>query len=320
MYIAYCLIFTLIIILVLIQLSYNQDSGYRTNGKKGSIFSAFGSGYGANGSFSMSKEGFTNADGTYSGLTNNSDAPWTIDRPTKLIITDILRKIINELNTKTGMSYYFTAYDQLTQEVVSREKTKFTADVFLHEMRNLETKRMIIIFLVNFATKQVEVEYMNFSNAFKLPEKQFMDLAGPELILQDNNLLRNEYHIMGLNKSKIDFSILTDDEGRPKQVPTPTEFQKDFLPLGIDAAAQNPQALFPSRRQSKCWDTHGANIIEKQTSLKVGVNSSPMFKTPYPYFNPTVNLQRTWDTEYKGMFDLVDSSGNGADRGVASFP
>jgi hypothetical protein len=187
-------------------------------------------------------------------------------------------------------------------------------------MRNLETRRMIIKFVVNFASKKVDVEYINLSNAFKLPEKQFMDYTAPELILQDDNLLKNEYHIMGLNKSKIDFSILRDDQGRPKKVPTPPEFNKWILPMGIDQASGNPQALFPSRRQSRCWDSNGANYIEPQTKLKMGVNNSPMIKMPYIYDNPSINRQKEWNSEYKGMFDLVDSAGNGGGRGVAGSP
>jgi hypothetical protein len=263
------------------------------------------------------KEGFTN--NTYDGINSNSDTPWTIEKTTKLVITDILKKIINEINKKTGMSYVFTAYDQLGQEVICPVRTRFTADFFVHEMRNLETRRIIIKFVVNFASKKVDVEYINLSNAFKLPEKQFMDYPAPELILQDDNLLRNEYHIMGLNKSNIEFSILRDDEGRPKKVPTPTEFNKWILPLGIDAAAQNPQSLFPSRRQSTCWDTSGANYIEPQSKLKLGVNNSPMIKMPYIYDNPTINRQKEWNTEYKWLNDLVDNT-SGMGRGVASSP
>lgn len=265
---------------------------------------------------SNSKEGFTG----FAGINSNSDTPWTIEKTTKLVITDILRKIVNEINKKTGMSYIFTAYDQLGQEVICPVKTRFTADIFLHEMRNLETRRMIIKFIVNFASKKVDVEYINLSNAFKLPEKQFMDYTAPELILQDDNLLKNEYHIMGLNKSKIDFSILRDEQGRPKKVPTPPEFNKWILPMGIDQASGNPQALFPSRRQSRCWDSNGANYIEPQSKLKMGVNNSPMIKMPYIYDNPSINRQTEWNSEYKGMFDLADSAGNGGGRGVAGSP
>jgi hypothetical protein len=265
------------------------------------------------------KEGFSGTYG-FDGINSNSDTPWTIEKSTKLVVTDILRKIINQINKKTGMSYIFTAFDQLSQKVLCPRKTLFTADLFLHEMRNLETRRMIIKFVVNFATKQVDVEYINLSNAFKLPEKQFMDYTAPELILQDDNLLNNKYHIMGLNNSKIEFSILQDDEGKPRQIPTPTEFNKWILPMGIDFAAQNPQALFPSRRQSRCWNSNGVNYAEPQTNLKMGINNSPMIRMPEIYDNPTINRQKEWNSQYKGMFDLVDSAGSGSGRNVAGSP
>ena len=292
MYFLYCI--TCLLILILFLIKYNEGS--------------------------QKNEGFTNNSNTYADLSNKSDNPWTIDKPTKLIITDILRKIINMINHKTGMSYYFTAYDQLSQEVVCSKRTRFTADFFVHEMRNLETRKIIVIFVVNFETRQVDVEHINLSNAFKSPNKVFMDYPAPELIIQDNSLLKNEYHIMGLNKSKIDFSILRDDQGRPKKIPTPTEFNKWILPMGIASAYQNPQAIFPSRRQSTCWNSAGVNYAQPQTKLQMGISNSPLTKYPYPYFNPTVNRQREWDTNYKWQFDLADSAGMGAGRGVAGSP
>jgi hypothetical protein len=270
------------------------------------------------------KEKFWNAvaepDGikTFRDLTNHSDAPWTIEKSTKLVITDIIRNILNKINEQTGMSYYFTAYDQLTQQVISREKTRFTADIFTHEMRNLMTRRLLLIFVVDFANKKVDVEHINLSNAFKSPSKVFMDYPTSELILQDENVRRNEFQIMGVNTSKIDFTILK-PTGDQKQVPTPTEFQKWILPLDIGTAYQNPQAIFPSRRQTFCWDSHGINKIEPQTSLQLGVKNTPLTRYPYPYFNPTVNRQKEWDTEYKWLFDLNDNRG-GIGRGVAGSP
>jgi hypothetical protein len=263
---------------------------------------------------------------TFANLTNNSDNPWTIDKPTKLIITDIIRKIINNINTQTNMSYYFVDYDQLKQDVISPMETRFTADIFVHEMKNLFSRRILLIFAVNFATKEVQVQHVNLSNAFKNPEKAFMDYPAPALLLQDDNLLHNEYQIMGRNNSKLDFSILKDSisnqlsNGNHKDVPTPIEFQKWILPMGINSAYQNPQAIFPSRRQSTCWDNNGVNYIESQTSLQMGVKNSPLTRYPYPYFNPTTNMQKTiYDTEYKWMFDFADNH-SGFGRNVASSP
>ena len=294
MYFLLCLTGVLVFILILIKLSETQNKN---------------------------KEGFTNSGYNYDGIDSNSDTPWTIDKPTKLIITDIIRKILNMINEKTGMSYMFNGYDQLSQEVLCSTRTRFTADFFAHEMRNLATRRLLVVFVVNFATMQVDVEYINLSNAFKLPSPDFMSHPAPELILQDENLLKNKYNIIGINSSKIDFSILRDDEGKPKDIPTPTEFQQWILPMGIAQAVQNPQAMFPSRRQSKCWDTSGANYIQSQTSTKMGVNNTSMVRMPQIYDNPTINRQKEWDTDYKWQFDLVDSSaGIGGGRNIASSP
>ncbi len=273
-------------------------------------------------SFQNTIENFSSLDNiipNFANLTNNSDTPWTIDKPTKLIITDIIRKILNNINKQTGMSYYFMTFDQLQQDIISEVETRFTADIFVHEMKNLFSRRMLLVFYVNFKTKNVQVDYINLSNAFKMPEKTFMNYSSPALILQDNNLLSNEYHIMGLNKSSLDFSILKNNEILPKNVPTPTEFQKWILPMGIASAYQNPQAMFPSRRQSNCWDNNGINYIEPQTTLQIGIKNTPLKVYPYPYFNPSTNKQHEYNTEYKWMFDLADSH-SGLGRSTASSP
>ena len=178
---------------------------------------------------------------------------------------------------------------------------------------------MLLIFSVNFASKNVIVEHINISNAFANPQKIFMDYTPPALLLQDDNLLNNEYQIMGQNNSGLDFTVLRGLETLPKEVPTPPEFQKWILPMGIHHAYQNPQAMFPSRRQSKCWDKNGVNFIQSADNIKMGIKNTPSNQYPYPYFNPTTNLQKDYNTEYKWLFDLNDNQ-SGTGRGIAGSP
>ena len=288
----YCLTTLLILILFLIQ--YGDENSFGRN----------------------TRDNFKN----YSGLTNHSDAPWTIDPSTKNNVITILKQIMNMINEKTGMSYVFNGFDRLDQEAIDIVSTRYVCDIFASEMRKLETHRFIIIFTLNFKTKNVVVEHVNLSNAFKSQDKVFMHAAVPELIITDDNLLKNEYHIMGLPKSKIDFGILKDSETVGETRRNAKDLRGDIMPVGMFSALQNPQAIFPSRRQSRCWDTSGTNYTQGQTPLKMGINNSSMLRMPEIYDNPTVNRQREWNTEYKGMFDLVDSAGNGAGRGVASSP
>ena len=261
-----------------------------------------------------------NTNKSYSGINSNSDNPWTIDRPTRALATDILRQILNIINSRTDMSYFMQQFDQLRTERINATKLRFIADFFVHEMRDLHTRRMLIIFVVDMATKEVEVEHVNLSNAWKNPSKDFMDTPAPALILQDDNLFSNEYHIMGLNTSKLEHSVFNEKALKPKEVPTPTEFQKWILPMGIAAAYQNPQSMFPSRRQSNCWDTAGVNYVEGITPVKWGIKNTPLTRYPYPYFNPTVTRQREFGETYHWLNDLVQNTSGISSVGVAASP
>lgn len=251
-------------------------------------------------------ENFFNA--TYAGLTNHSDAPWTISRPTKTIVTTILNQILNIVNKHLGMAYVVNGYDRLDQEAVDKVSTRYIADFFAAEMTTFITRRFIIIFTINFKTKEVDVEHINLGNAIKNPDKVFMDYPAPELILTDDNLLTNNYKVMGFTDSILEYSILSNNT---KEIRKPNE-----LSVGSLSGYQNPQALFPSRRQSRCWDNNGINYIEKQTALKIGVDNSPMKIMPQPYQNPT-NGGRKWDSDTKWLFDLVDNS-SGVGRGLST--
>lgn len=263
---------------------------------------------------------------TYSGLTNHSDTPWTIDLPTKTMVITILNQIMNVINAKTGMTYVFSGFDKLDQDKVDRFTTRFTADFFVAEMRKLESKHLIIIFTLNYKTKEVQVEHVNLSNAMHVQDKVFMDYPVPELILTDDNLMKNEYKIMGINQSSLEFGILPGSEKGKGQLETGngnnfSQSAKDLrayiLPVGSLSAYSNPQAIFPSRRQSKCWDTTGVNYSQPQTNLKIGINNSSMKTFPQPYQSPSYGM-KDYNSEYKDLFDLTNSNGYG--RGVARSP
>lgn len=270
---------------------------------------------------SIHKEPFN----SYSGLTNHSDAPWTIDLPTKTIVVNILKQILNVISEKTGKSYVFNGFDRLDQDTVDTLTTRFTADFFVSEMRNLETKRLIIIFTVNYKTKEVQVEHINLSNAMKVQDKVFMDYPSADLILTDDNLRQNEYKIMGINQSSLEFGILAGSEkgkgswesGNSSFSQSAKDLRAYILPVGSLSGYSNPQAIFPARRQSKSWDSDGILHTQNQTNLRVGLNNSPMKVYPQPYLSPVLGA-REYDTEYRDLFDLTNSSGYG--RGVARSP
>ena len=274
------------------------------------------------------KRGFRNRRedfNSYSGLTNHSDTPWTIDLPTKTMVITILNQIMNVINKKTGMAYVFSGFDRLDQDKVDKVTTRFTADFFVGEMRTLSTKRLIIIFTLNYTTKEVQVEYINLSNAMHVPDKVFMDYPAPELLITDDNLMKNKYKIMGINQTSLEFGVLKGSEtgqgswesGNGGVSQSAKDLRAYMLPVGSLSAYSNPQAIFPSRRQSKYWDSNAINYAQPQTDLQIGINNSSMKVYPHPYENPTYGA-RDHNSEYENLFDLTNSSGYG--RGVARSP
>ena len=274
------------------------------------------------------KENFNN----YNGLTNHSDTPWTIDLPTKKLVITILNQILNSINEKTGMTYVFSGFDRLDQDTIDKLTTRFTADFFAGEMRLLETKRLIIIFTVNFKTREVQVEHVNLANATKVQDKVFMDYPAADLILTDDNLMRNKYKIMGINQSSLEFGVLKGSEtgkgswesgnsGKGGNSSNRSQSAKDLrayiLPIGSLSGYNNPQSMFPSRRQSNCWDTAGVNYSEPQTNLKQGINNSSMKVFPQPYQSSSYGM-RDYTSEYENLFSLNNPSGAG--RAVAGSP
>lgn len=256
--------------------------------------------------------------GLYNGLTDNSDPLWTLKENEKDKIENILKSILIEINKKINTNLHYLYIDQVTKEKKYNNNNRYVVDFFVHELGNQTTKRIIVVFNINENNKDVNIETLNLSNAITSPEKIFMELPGDRLILKDSNighrLGSTDYNVMGLNKSKIEFSILDEKEKVPKQVPNtnPSEFQKWILPLGIHESGDNATLNFPCRKQFKCWDVDGIHINENETKTCKGLKNSSQVLPKRPYDNPTVNKMETIDNDYYWLFDLS--------RGISGFP
>ena len=169
---------------------------------------------------------------TYANLTNNSDNPWTIDKITKITVTNIIKQILNKINEKTNMLYYFTAFDQLKHDTISPYNIQYTADFFVHEMKNLITMRILLIFIVNIKTKTIRVLHINLSNAGKNKK---------QLSLHSQN----------------EFSFLKDIDF----LPTPVECSKWILPLAINSRCNTTQRTLKQPQNCKYWDTDGITLL-----------------------------------------------------------
>lgn len=256
--------------------------------------------------------------GLYNGLTDNSDAPWTLDETESHKVENILKNILLDINNKINSKLYFLYIDQVTKESKCNNNYRYVVDFFVHELSNQTTKRIMAVFNVDENSKDVTVETINLSNALTSPDKVFMDLPGDRLILKDSNmghrLGSTDYNVMGINKSNIEFSILEDKDRLLKRVPNenPNEFQKWILPMGTQNQEQNQMLNYPCRKQFKWWDVDGIHLNEAETETCKGLNNSNRVLPKRPYDNPTVNRMETIDNGYYWLFDLS--------RGISGFP
>ena len=250
--------------------------------------------------------------GLYQGLTSNSSENWILDSNTHDEVVEILNLILIDINSQTGMKYYLNGIDNVTTELLPNQQVRYIVDVFVHELNSRTTKRMIIIMKLDRPSKDVTVETLNLSNAINLPEKVFDEHPNEAnhstLLITDENLKRN-YHIMGTNDSKLEYSKLLNPQH--KSVPTPPEFKNWILPLGIHEC-NGETNNFPCRKLSNKWDCNGIKYSDYETKRCKGIKNYEKEIAYQPYQNPSVNRLETEKNQYSWMFDLA--------RGISGFP
>lgn len=205
----------------------------------------------------------------FDGLTARSSEPHIADTKYTREAVKVINQVLKEIEKQTKIKYEYLGQDQL-QIIPMGDKVRYNADVFVVD-RNIHkntdvVKRFIIIFDVD-CHKNVNVLTINASNAFKYPQKDFMDYPSPNLILSDENL-GFDYTIMGVNKSSIPFSLFkgpVSDEGL-----TSTMYQETIHPSAIQ---------------------------EKQLENRLGTKCQNI------PFNPSIHMSLTDKNEYTWMFD-----------------
>jgi hypothetical protein len=245
--------------------------------------------------------------GIYNGIVENGFYDWSLKDCDKIKIENILRNILNQINEQTKSRLYFMYIDKVDKDDQYNCKEKYVVDFFAHELSNQVTKRLLVVFTVCNKTKQVNVEKITLSNAMKLPEKQFMELPGDRLILKDDNvgshLGRSNYHIMGVGKSTIEFSVL--DKPSVKKVPTPTDFHSWILPKTIQTKSIDAEINRTANRGLQEWNVDGIEISSRPKGALGELNG-------YNGDNPSMNRMESIDNDYYWLHDLA--------RGNVGFP
>lgn len=277
----------------------------------------------------------------FDGLEDSSLTTQTLSTDTRLQLQKILGGILNNINQQTGMRYFLRKIDRVNVEglkkgVVGCEKVnnatgefvvgaRYTVDFFAHELKNQHTRRFIVVFAVN-KDNEVMVEHLNLSNALLHKEKDFMDYSSDSLILTDETLGGNKYHIVGMNDSSVDYSLFNpegDSNLMQHKRSSALDMGRMLMPAMIadiheGNVEQHSSLLYPNRTQSKWWDNNGVFYTECHCDecLKLGVNHGHGNRPVQIYDNPTVVRGRMNSHENANHYLFKGGRGNiGVPRG-----
>lgn len=277
----------------------------------------------------------------FDGLKDGSLTPQTLSTNTRLQFQKILGGILNNINDKTGMRYFLRKIDRVNVEGLKKGAigceqlnnatgefvvgARYIIDFFAHELKNQHTRRFIVVFVVN-KDNEVLVEHLNLSNALLHKEKDFLDYSSDTLILTDETLGTNTYHIVGMNDGSMDYSLFN-PEGDSKLMhhkrASALNMSRMLMPTMVadihnGNVAQHSLLVYPNRTQSKWWDNNGVFYTEchNDKKPKLGVNHGHGDRPVQIYDNPTVVRGRMNSHENANHYLFEGGRGNiGIPRG-----
>lgn len=243
----------------------------------------------------------------FDGIEDGRYTPLTLTNDAISYLNVILGKILNEVNIKTQKKYMVRKIDSVNKDIVKQGSvfgyqvdreilTRLTIDFFAHELSKQETHRFIVIFTID-NNKNVNVEHLNLSNAFKynfMNNKCVMNKpVNDSLILTDK--VFDETTLCGVDGTKLDYSHLKNMDkviSSNNGIVNPYEVSKPFfLPQAIH---DNSSSLcrnihtFPNRKHTGWWDANGVALIEGKGENKLGIDHGYDKRYLTPYDNPTV--------------------------------
>lgn len=264
---------------------------------------------------------------SYDGIKENRFTPMTLDNNSKRYLNNILGQILNQINKKTNSKYMLRKIDSVNKETikqgcvsghqVEREiLIRTTVDFFAHELTKQETRRFIVIFTID-NKRNVNVEYINLSNAFKY---NFMnnnsilrDPSNDDLIITDKALSSSNL-ISGIDETKQDYSLLNNIEkitSKNYGYVNPNEVsQHIFLPNAVHNKANiDDNGFYPNRKHTGWWDSNGVALVEEPdcNKPKLGLDHAIESRPYQPYDNPTVARYEgeAYKNKHHNIFDLT---------------
>lgn len=242
--------------------------------------------------------------GQYDGIYDGSLTVGTMPARTREEINKVLVQVLDQVNNQTGAKYILRKMDRVNVECLRKGSVgceqkfrstgeyvlgaRYTVDFFAHEARDQETKRFIVIFVVNL-DNEVNIEHLNLANAFS-HNPVFRDMGTvnigatgkpywKDLILTDDLLSgSNGNNQTGTNDGAgLDIAPFKADGAGWLTPRSPHEFSQKFLPRqGFQQPEMDTKIgrarYFPNRRHSKWWDPLGIFYTDAPAPPPEGAN------------------------------------------------
>ena len=249
----------------------------------------------------------------YADLYDGAITPDTITNLSKIQLNAILGQVLNQLNSKTGKSYYLQNIDRvnvmpLKKGDIGCEQTfkqtgefvlgaKYTVDFFAHELANMESRRFITIFNID-TNGTVTVEHLSYTNALldtnaNTPAGQtFVPMSGPGAMIITEETMRTpgKYGVQGVKSATyLDSSPYIKDGSIPIGYMSAWESGQSFLPISFNVSADkyHPDQLWPNRRHDKWWDSNGVFYVDETGPGKIGLDHGNTYGLNGVTLNPS---------------------------------
>ena len=225
--------------------------------------------------------------------------PWTMDINEKLLLKNVIIKILNKINCKYKLNNFITGHSYNSISVITDKQNNkvYEIDLFIYDIEKFIDRRILLKILKNnngnyilLSIVPLNSQMPNTFKKYKNNPKGFIhkNIEFSNLNKQENNIINNEY--------------LMPSEIRNKWI-----LNKEVCKL----SKENKNA-WPCIPVAQTWDTFGILNNEKQTDSCYGINTSTTETILTPTFNPTVTGISENVNEYQWLFDKA--------RGIPSFP
>ena len=187
----------------------------------------------------------------------------------------IIQPLINEINKRTGLLFYFLEYEDITKQSFDDGVDRLIIDFFLYEANNHYNRRMIVDLSIN--KNKIKINNLNIANAEINNNKgEHSEQLFNQTIINDENLKYNN-EIIGVNDGSLEFSK--------------TNIKNKIYPsrnfrIWIKHPNNKQTNTWPCRLEGHWWDKDSVMNTELQSKKCTGINNTYRYPSNNPKFLP----------------------------------